>query len=162
MDDLCTDKTGTLTQDRIILKRHLDIRGQDCERVLEYAYLNSHYQSGLKNLLDVAVLQHVELGKNLTCSTNTRTSTKFLSTSCAGVSPSFCRVLICKGAVEEVFAVCKHYELEDERGTLDATHLAAAQAETAELNEDGFRVVAIAYRKFPISRKLIPSKTKAT
>ena len=65
MDVLCTDKTGTLTQDRIILKRHLDIRGEECERVLEYAYLNSHYQSGLKNLLDVAVLQHVELGRNL-------------------------------------------------------------------------------------------------
>ena len=65
MDVLCADKTGTLTQDRITLKRHLDIRGGDSERVLEYAYLNSHYQSGLKNLLDVAVLQHVELGKNL-------------------------------------------------------------------------------------------------
>jgi len=48
MNVLCTDKTGTLTQDRIILKRHLDILGNDCERVLEYAYLNSHYQSGLK------------------------------------------------------------------------------------------------------------------
>ena len=57
MDVLCTDKTGTLTQDRIILKRHLDIRGDDSDRVLEYAYLNSFHQSGLKNLLDVAVLQ---------------------------------------------------------------------------------------------------------
>ena len=56
MDVLCTDKTGTLTQDRIILKLHLDIRGEDSERVLEYAYLNSHYQSGLRNQLDVAVL----------------------------------------------------------------------------------------------------------
>ena len=56
MDVLCTDKTGTLTQDRIILKRHLDIRGNDLDRVLEYAYLNSFHQSGLKNLLDIAVL----------------------------------------------------------------------------------------------------------
>ncbi len=60
MDVLCTDKTGTLTQDRIILKRHLDIRGEDCDRVLEFAYLNSHFQSGLKNLLDIAVLEHAE------------------------------------------------------------------------------------------------------
>jgi magnesium-transporting ATPase (P-type) len=52
MDVLCTDKTGTLTQDRIILKRHLDIAGDDSDRVLDYAYLNSHYQSGVKNLLD--------------------------------------------------------------------------------------------------------------
>jgi Mg2+-importing ATPase len=55
MDVLCTDKTGTLTQDRIILKRHLDIYGEDYDRVLEFAYLNSHFQSGLRNLLDVAV-----------------------------------------------------------------------------------------------------------
>src|ERR1700720_2187067 len=58
MDVLCTDKTGTLTQDRIILKRHLDIGGGDSDRVLEYAYLNSFHQSGLKNLLDEAVLTH--------------------------------------------------------------------------------------------------------
>ncbi|MGZ5836723.1 MAG: magnesium-translocating P-type ATPase, partial [Xanthobacteraceae bacterium] len=65
MDVLCTDKTGTLTQDRIILKRCLDIRGENSERVLHYAYLNSHFQSGLKNLLDVAVLEHVDLHKIL-------------------------------------------------------------------------------------------------
>ena len=65
MDVLCTDKTGTLTQDRIILKRHLDIFGEDFERVLEFAYLNSHFQSGLRNLLDVAVLQHAELEERL-------------------------------------------------------------------------------------------------
>ncbi|MWX05788.1 HAD-IC family P-type ATPase, partial [Francisella tularensis] len=56
MDVLCTDKTGTLTQDRIILKHHLDLRGEESDQVLEYAFLNSFYQSGLKNLLDVAVL----------------------------------------------------------------------------------------------------------
>ncbi|WP_374546065.1 HAD-IC family P-type ATPase, partial [Rhodoblastus sp.] len=65
MDVLCTDKTGTLTQDRIILKRHLDIRGEESEQVLDYAYLNSHFQSGLRNLLDHAVLDHVETHKKL-------------------------------------------------------------------------------------------------
>jgi P-type Mg2+ transporter len=65
MDVLCTDKTGTLTQDRIILKRHIDIEGRDSERVLQYAFLNSHFQSGLRNLLDKAVLEHVELGQTL-------------------------------------------------------------------------------------------------
>jgi Mg2+-importing ATPase len=58
-------------------------------------------------------------------------------------------VLICKGAVEEVFSVSKHYELNDTCGFLDASHLAQAQAETAELNEDGFRVVAVAYKEIP-------------
>jgi len=65
MDVLCTDKTGTLTQNKIILSLHLDVRGDDNLRVLEYAYLNSQFQSGLKSLLDVAVLDHVELGKNV-------------------------------------------------------------------------------------------------
>src|SRR5206468_149698 len=61
MDVLCTDKTGTLTQDKVVLLRHLDIDGQDNDDVLEYAYLNSYFQTGLKNLLDVAVLQHQDL-----------------------------------------------------------------------------------------------------
>src|SRR5256885_16782449 len=61
MDVLCTDKTGTLTQDRIVLERHTDAFGQPCDETLRFAYLNSHYQTGLKNLLDHAVLEHVEL-----------------------------------------------------------------------------------------------------
>jgi Mg2+-importing ATPase len=65
MDVLCTDKTGTLTLDKIILQRHVDIHGQEDEEPLEYAYLNSYYQTGLKNLLDVAVLEHVELNTEL-------------------------------------------------------------------------------------------------
>ena len=65
MDVLCTDKTGTLTQDRVILKRHLDVNGNEDDGVLTYAYLNSRFQSGLKNLLDVAVQQHAELEDHL-------------------------------------------------------------------------------------------------
>ncbi len=153
MNVLCTDKTGTLTQDRIILKWHLDIRGNECERVLEYAYLNSHYQSGLKNLLDVAVLQHVELGKNLHLQHQYQINDEIpFDFARRRLSVILSRedgthVLICKGAVEEVFSACKHYELNDQRGLLDASHLAQAQAETRVLNEDGFRVVAVAYKE---------------
>ena len=86
MDVLCTDKTGTLTQDRIILKRHLDIRGNDCARVLEYAYLNSHYQSGLKNSLMWRSYSMPNSAITFICSINTRRSTKFHSTSCGGAS----------------------------------------------------------------------------
>ncbi|MGQ7096259.1 hypothetical protein ACUOBA_48635, partial [Escherichia coli] len=57
MDILCTDKTGTLTQDKIVLENHTDISGKTSERVLHSAWLNSHYQTGLKNLLDTAVLE---------------------------------------------------------------------------------------------------------
>ncbi|WP_163616285.1 hypothetical protein, partial [Klebsiella pneumoniae] len=59
-DILCTDKTGTLTQDKIVLERHTDVFGASSERVLRYAWLNSFYQTGLKNLLDVAVLSCAE------------------------------------------------------------------------------------------------------
>ena len=111
MDVLCTDKTGTLTQDRIILKRCLDIRGADSDRVLQYAYLNSHFQSGLKNFLDVAVLEHVELHKILGIDTGFSKideipfdfSRRRLSVVVAHGQDK--HVLICKGAVEEIFAV---------------------------------------------------------
>ena len=65
MDVLCTDKTGTLTQDKIALERHTDVFGHESEEVLKFAFLNSHYQTGLKNLLDRAVLEHVELKTEL-------------------------------------------------------------------------------------------------
>jgi Mg2+-importing ATPase len=153
MDVLCTDKTGTLTQDRIILKRHLDIRGKDCDRVLEYAYLNSHYQSGLKNLLDVAVLQHAELGRNLHSEHRYRKLDE--------IPFDFTRrrltvvldrddgkhILICKGAIEEVFGVCSRYEIDGEVGALDRSHLETAKQESASLNADGFRVIAVAYKE---------------
>jgi P-type Mg2+ transporter len=153
MNVLCTDKTGTLTQDRIILKRHLDIRGQESERVLQYAYLNSHFQSGLKNLLDVAVLEHAEMHKVL------EVDTSFVKVD--EIPFDFARrrlsvvvrhgqekdILICKGAVEEIFAVCTRYEVDGTSGSLDAGHFTTAKQKTATLNKDGFRVVAVAYKE---------------
>ncbi|HSN17813.1 MAG TPA: HAD-IC family P-type ATPase, partial [Gammaproteobacteria bacterium] len=65
MDVLCTDKTGTLTQDKVFLEKHVDIHGNESERVLEFAFLNSYYQSGLRNLLDVAVLEKVDMYADL-------------------------------------------------------------------------------------------------
>jgi P-type Mg2+ transporter len=168
MNVLCTDKTGTLTQDRIILKRHLDIRGNECERVLEFACLNSHYQSGLKNLLDVAVLQHVEIGKNLHLQHQYENIDEIpfdvvrrrLSVILSREDGS--HVLICKGAVEKVFAACKHYELDNECGNLDETHLAAAQAELQNSTRMGFASSPSHKRKSPISSQAIRSTTKAT
>ncbi len=152
MDVLCTDKTGTLTQDRIILKRHLDIYGEDFDRVLEFAYLNSHFQSGLRNLLDVAVLEHAEIEERLA---PRKSFTKIdeipfdferRRLSVVVDSDDGERLLICKGAVEEIFAVSSRFETAEASGALDASHLDAAQRETAELNADGFRVIAVAYR----------------
>ncbi|MGA2127023.1 MAG: magnesium-translocating P-type ATPase, partial [Xanthobacteraceae bacterium] len=155
MNVLCTDKTGTLTQDRIILKRHLDINGDDSERVLEYAYLNSFHQSGLKNLLDVAVLKEVELEAGLEVRARfekidempfdfERRRMSVVLGRNDGV-----HILICKGAVEEVFAACRQYAIDGVTGALDESHRAAATATTAKLNADGFRVVAVAFKEMP-------------
>jgi Mg2+-importing ATPase len=158
MDVLCTDKTGTLTQDRIILKRHLDIRGGDSVRVLEFAYLNSYYQSGLKNLLDLAVLKHVELEEHLQLDHRfSKVDEMPFDFQRRRMSVVLCRedgkhVLICKGAVEEVFAASSRYEIADDTGDLDASHLAEAKAQTASLNADGFRVVAVAYRELAATK----------
>jgi P-type Mg2+ transporter len=155
MNILCTDKTGTLTQDLIILKRHLDVRGGDSDQVLEYAYLNSFYQSGLKNLLDVAVLKHVELQEGL------KVQARFSKIdempfdferrrmSVVLGRDDGAHVLICKGAVEEVFAVCTQYAIGGETGPLDESHFATAKETTAALNADGFRVVAVAFKEMP-------------
>lgn len=155
MDILCTDKTGTLTQDRIILKRHLDLHWNESESVLHYAWLNSNFQSGLKNLLDVAVLEHADLHKvlgieggyskvdEIPFDFSRRRLSVVIST------PDGRHVLVCKGAVEELMAVCTGYDTEGERGALDTAHFSKAKQETNELNADGFRVVAVAYKEVP-------------
>jgi P-type Mg2+ transporter len=153
MDVLCTDKTGTLTQDRIILKRHLDIRGEESERVLQYAFLNSHFQSGLRNLLDNAILAHVDLHERLGIGSGyskldeipfdfSRRRLSVVVTRADGK-----HILICKGAVEEIFAVCTNYAIDGETGRLDESHFEAAKEQTFALNSDGFRVVAVAYKE---------------
>ncbi len=155
MNVLCTDKTGTLTQDLIILKRHLDIKGNDSDSVLEYAYLNSFYQSGLKNLLDVAVLKHVELEAGLKVQARFQKIDEMpfdferRRMSVVLGRDDGVHILICKGAVEEVFAACKSYAVDGEVGLLDSSHLAAAVETTAKLNADGFRVVAVAFKEMP-------------
>ncbi len=159
MDVLCTDKTGTLTQDRIILKQHLDIKGRDSEQVLQYAFLNSHFQSGLRNLLDKAVLAHLELNETLRIGAGYSKideipfdfARRRLSVVVAREDGK--HILICKGAVEEIFSVCTKYCLDEEIGQLDETHFETARRETIELNSDGFRVVAVAYKEID------PSKT---
>jgi P-type Mg2+ transporter len=154
MDVLCTDKTGTLTQDRVILEKHVDLLGQESDEVLEYAFLNSHYQSGLKNLLDIAVLHHPDAGA---LAEKTRGFRKIdeapfdferrrMSVAVEGQGR---RLLICKGAVEEVFSVSRHGRAGGEMFVLDDTHLRQLKATGDALNADGFRVIAVAYKELP-------------
>jgi Mg2+-importing ATPase len=155
LDVLCTDKTGTLTQDKIILKRHLDIHGNESDRVLEYAYLNSAHQSGLKNLLDVAVLKHVELHEQLKAHENYVKIYEMpfdferRRMSVVLARDDGAHIVISKGAVEEMFSVCTRFAIDGDTGTLDESHYAATKEITDALNADGFRVVAVAYKEIP-------------
>ena len=116
MDVLCTDKTGTLTMDRIILERHCDVVLKEDEEVLVLAYLNSHFQTGLKNLLDRAILQHTEVHEHLAFPEYAKVdeipfdfSRKMMSV--VVKTPEGHR-LICKGAPEEVYKRCTRFELD--------------------------------------------------
>ncbi len=194
MDVLCTDKTGTLTQNRVTLSLYLDVKGRTDERVLEYAYLNSRCQSGLKSLLDVAVLEHVELGKNVHLSRVYQVADevpfdfarKRLSviltrapeegSSENGVARFFRRalglilsregahLLVCKGAVEETLSCCAFYDLNGKTFKLDPKRRDEILNQTRELNEDGLRVVAVAYKEifYPQKNYSVADETELT
>jgi P-type Mg2+ transporter len=154
MDILCTDKTGTLTQDRIIVEKHVDLLGDESDDVLLFAYLNSHYQSGLKNLLDVAILEHADRDRLGTIAQGYYKLDEVpfdfeRRRMSVAVGANDRRILICKGAVEEVFAVSEHGRTGSETFELDESHLAMLRATSTRLNEDGFRVIAIASRELP-------------
>ena len=158
MDVLCTDKTGTLTQDKIVLSRHLDVWGQNSDDVLEMAYLNSYYQTGLKNLLDVAVLEHAELRSELEVATAFRKIDEIpfdftrRRMSVVVAEREEHHLLITKGAVEEILAVCTHVRHGDAMKPLTPELLARIRAITAGLNEEGLRVVAVA------TKSLLPTQ----
>jgi Mg2+-importing ATPase len=159
MDVLCTDKTGTLTQDKIFLERHTNIFGEESDDVWDYAYLNSHYQTGLKNLLDVAVLEYAEDHQRLDASKNyakvdeipfdfqRRRMSVVVSKGGEG------HLLICKGAVEEILSICTQVRHGDVVEPLTPELLARVREVTASLNEEGLRVVAVAAKDSPASKE---------
>ena len=155
MDVLCTDKTGTLTQDRVVLIRHLDSHGSESQRVLEHAYLNSLFQTGLKNLLDRAVIDRAEqLGLREVAKTwwkEDEIPFDFIRRRMSVVLTQSSKehILICKGAVEEMLDICS--EVEDEGCTKKISIEMREQLKGLRdrLNEDGLRVVAVGYKRLP-------------
>ncbi|UTY59184.1 magnesium-translocating P-type ATPase [Massilia sp. erpn] len=155
MTVLCTDKTGTLTQDEIVLERHADISGQESEDVLKFAFLNSHYQTGLKNLLDRAVLKHVEMLNKLNLAQDYRKIDEipfdFVRRRMSVVvsEQEDHHELICKGAVEEILACCTAVRQGEQVLPLDDAMLARVTEHTRSLNAQGLRVVALAVKEVP-------------
>jgi Mg2+-importing ATPase len=164
MDILCTDKTGTLTMDKIVLERHLNIFGDQDEEVLKWAYLNSYHQTGLKNLLDVAVLEHIEVHEHL------KAAEYFLKVD--EIPFDFQRrrmsvilkqrngnhLLICKGAVEEMLDLCKYafdpgddkqLHIENDKVIPMDEKMRKRILETSQkLNAEGLRVLLVAIKEF--------------
>ena len=152
MDVLCTDKTGTLTQDKIILEHHVDSHGRRDDSILELAWLNSHHQSGLKNLMDQAVVQFA--------ARNPKFRVPFAYSKVDELPFDFVRrrlsiivedsrddhLMVCKGAVEEMLSIATHINENDQVIVLDAQRRKDLLALANEYNEEGFRVLVVATR----------------
>jgi len=155
MDVLCTDKTGTLTQGKIVLEKYLDAEGEPSDRVLEFGYLNSYHHTGLKNLMDEAILAHEDLEES------TKAKEKFRKID--EIPFDFVRrrmsvivedkdglnTLICKGAVEEVLDQCTRVEVKGEIIKVLPEHDAMRRKLADDLNGQGFRVIALAFKQMP-------------
>lgn len=153
MDVLCTDKTGTLTQDKIFLSQHIDVQGEKSDFVLMQAFLNSYYQTGLKNLLDVAVLEAVDEQikiQKLRYKKLDEVPFDFDRRRMSVVvkTPQQKARMITKGAVEEMLKVCRYVKLNGKVEPLTKQREVAIEALTQRYNRDGLRVVAVAYREF--------------
>ena len=160
IDILCTDKTGTLTQDKVVLEYHLNVNGEDDTRVLRHAYLNSYFQTGYKNLMDLAIIQKTEEEESE-------------NAGLLDLSESYVKVdeipfdftrrrlttvvqdksgktqMVTKGAVEEMLSICAYAECDGNVQILTDTLCHRILETVAELNDKGFRVLAIAQKSNP-------------
>ncbi len=154
-DVLCTDKTGTLTQGKIVLEKHLDVHGQESGRVLEYGYMNSYFQTGLKNLMDVAILDYGHLEEDLKVKTDYHKIDEIpfdfqrRRMSVIVEDNQKQHLLICKGAVEEIMRLSARVEVEGKVLDVTPEHDAHRKLLVQNLNAQGFRVVAVAYKVMP-------------
>lgn len=151
MDVLCTDKTGTLTMDHVILEKHCDVFRREDDDVLVLAYLNSHFQTGLKNVLDRAILDHREVHEMVSIPDHAKVdeipfdfSRKLMSV--VVQQPDGSHRLICKGAPEVIFQRCSQFEVKKQLYEMRQIYIDDLREEYDDLSADGFRVLAIAYK----------------
>ena len=149
MDVLCTDKTGTLTEDRVVLQRHCNVAGVETDEVLLTGYLISHFQTGLKNLLDRAILESPDFhGQTVVEKYKKLDEIPFDFTrrmmSVLVQNPDGNAVLLTKGAPEQIFAQCSQFELEGKLSPMVPDLIVGLKQEYENLSNDGFRVLAVA------------------
>ena len=155
MDVLCTDKTGTITKGKIVLEKHLNVLGEPSEKVLHYGYLNSYHHTGLKNLLDEAILDHEELEERLKANEKYRKIDEipfdFVRRRMSVVieDETGLNMLICKGALDEIMSQCSRVEINGEVVEMSPEHDVKSREMAAVLNGEGFRVIALAYKEMP-------------
>ena len=164
MDILCTDKTGTLTMDKIALEKHLNVDGDEDEEVLKWAYLNSYHQTGLRSIMDKAVLEHVEVHEHLKIEEYFKKIDEIpfdfqrRRMSVILEQPNHKHLLICKGAVEEILDLCTHAfdPGEDHQLHIETDRIVNMDAKVREtilktskkLNEEGLRVLLVAIKEY--------------
>ncbi len=152
MDVLCTDKTGTLTMNQVVLERHCDVALRENDRVLALAYTNSHFQTGLASVLDRAVLAHEEaksIGRIPQLAKVDEIPFDFERRLMSVVvrTPEGRDLMISKGAPEAIFSRCTSFALDGQRLPMDHAHIENLKKEYERLSTDGFRVLAIATKE---------------
>jgi Mg2+-importing ATPase len=147
MDVLCSDKTGTLTENRATLIRHVDMEDGDSEKVLLYSVLNSHFQTGLRSPLDEAILQHQEIDISQYHKTDEIPFDFVRKRLSIVVKADGDNLLITKGAPDEIIKVISQYELDANVYALTADASKKIAKEYGELSSRGFRVLGVCYRK---------------
>jgi Mg2+-importing ATPase len=152
MDVLCTDKTGTLTEDRVVLMRHCNVAGRETDDVLLNGYLISYFQTGLRNLLDRAILESSDFhGKTAVEKYKKLDEIPFdftrriMSVLVQGAEGK--AVLLTKGAPEEIFLRCSQFELDGKLSPMHPDLMVGLKREYDDLSNDGFRVLAVATKE---------------
>ena len=152
MNVLCTDKTGTITEDRVVLVEHVSPLGDDDPKVLDLAFLNSNYQTGWKNLMDHAIINYYETHPERNTHDNVEKideipfdfSRRRLT---VALTKGEHQLMITKGAVEEMATVCSHVEIDGEILPLSEELLIQMNDVNRKMNEQGMRVITVAYKK---------------